>query len=154
VRGVLAAKFLGATLHGDVRLFGPGVAVFVVLRAMDTLHEAFGLPTGLSDQSAGIAVPIAAIARGATVIEKHLTLNRKLPGPDHRVSLEPVELKAMIASIREVERALGLRIKAPPSLSELKNRELVRKSLVALRSVAKGEIFTEDSFGMKRPGTE
>jgi N-acetylneuraminate synthase len=123
----------------------------VNLRSMKTLHKAFGLSTGLSDHTAGIAIPIAAVALGARVIEKHFTLDSGLTGPDHKASLEPGELKAMVRSIREVESALGSPIKAP-SPCELKNRELVRKSLVALRTIRKGEVFTAENLGVKRPG--
>jgi len=123
----------------------------VNLRSMDTMTNAFGLPVGLSDHTPGIAVPIAAVARGAAVIEKHFTLDRNLPGPDHKASLEPDELKEMIKSIREVELALGSPIKkAAPS--EYKNKFIVRKSLVAARKIAKGEIFTEENLTAKRPG--
>ena len=119
---------------------------------METLRETFGLSTGLSDHTAGIAIPIAAVARGASVIEKHFTLDSRLPGPDHKASLEPEELKAMVRSIREVERALGSPLKAP-SPCELKNRQLVRKSLVALRPIGRGEVFSRENLGTKRPGT-
>lgn len=123
----------------------------VNLRAMDTLSSAFGLPVGLSDHTAGIAVPIAAVARGAVVIEKHFTVDRNLPGPDHRASLEPNELKAMIESISQVERALGNPLKVPGS-SESQNINIARKSLVALRKIHKGDFFTEENLGVKRPG--
>ena len=124
----------------------------VNLLAMDTLREAFGLRVGLSDHSQGSSVPIAAAARGAVVIEKHFTLDRSLPGPDHGASLEPDELTAMITAIRTVQQALGNGTKAPAP-SELKNMEVVRKSLVTLRSVRAGEPFTEDNLGAMRPGT-
>ncbi len=121
------------------------------LRAMDTLAETFHLPVGLSDHSMGIAVPIAAAARGATIIEKHFTLDRGLPGPDHTASLEPGELKDMVASIRAVEVALGNGIKESRS-SEKKNINIVRKSLVALRPISAGERFAENNLGVMRPG--
>ncbi|WP_126428728.1 N-acetylneuraminate synthase [Brevibacillus marinus] len=124
----------------------------VNLRAMDTLAAAFGLPVGLSDHTAGIAVPIAAAARGAKVIEKHFTLDRNLPGPDHQASLEPAELKEMIRGIRQVEAALGSPVKAPAP-SELKNRTVARKSLVAAKAIAPGETYTEENLTCKRPGT-
>ncbi|UFJ40050.1 N-acetylneuraminate synthase [Brevibacillus humidisoli] len=124
----------------------------VNLRAMDTLSTAFGLPVGLSDHTEGIAVPIAAVARGARVIEKHFTLDKNLPGPDHRASLEPDELAAMITGIRQVESSLGSPVKAP-SPSELRNREVVRKSLVAASGIGVGERFREDNLTYKRPGT-
>lgn len=123
----------------------------VNLRAMDTLRLAFGLPVGFSDHTPGIAVPIAAVARGAQIIEKHFTLDRSLPGPDHRASLEPKELQEMIRSIRQVEEALGEAIKAPSS-SEMKNLAVARKCLVAKRNIAAGEVFTEANIAVKRPG--
>lgn len=121
------------------------------LRAMDTLCEAFGLPVGLSDHTRGIAVPLAAVARGATLIEKHLTLDRSLPGPDHEASLEPDELRDMVQGIRDVEAALGTARKTP-SEPEWKNRSAVRKSLVASQSIRKGEKFTAENLAVKRPG--
>lgn len=124
----------------------------VNLRAMDTLSLAFGLSVGYSDHTPGIALPIAAVARGAQIIEKHFTLDRNLPGPDHRASLEPAELREMIKSIRQVEKALGSPTKAP-SLSEIKNLEVARKSLVAKKRIMAGEIFTEANLVAKRPGT-
>ena len=124
----------------------------VNLRAMDTLRTAFGLKVGLSDHTPGIAVPIAAVACGAEIIEKHFTLDRNLPGPDHRASLEPGELKAMVQSIRQVEEAMGRQSKIP-TVSESKNIPVARKSLVAARAIKKGEQFTEDNLTAKRPGT-
>ena len=123
----------------------------VNLRAMDTLHTAFGLPVGYSDHTEGIAVPIAAVALGAQVVEKHFTLDRTLPGPDHKASLEPAELAAMVRSIREVEQSLGSPLKAPAA-SELKNMSIARRSLVAACPIAEGEVFTEDNLVVKRPG--
>ena len=123
----------------------------VNLRAMETLAIAFGLPVGYSDHTPGIGVAIAAAARGARIIEKHFTLDKSLPGPDHRASLEPEELNAMIRTIREVEAALGSHLKFPAT-SELKNREIVRRSLVAARRIRKGERFSEDNLTSKRPG--
>ena len=124
----------------------------VNLRAMVAMRHAFGVNTGYSDHTPGIEIPIAAVALGATVIEKHFTLDRNLPGPDHKASLEPNELNAMVAGIRNVERALGDGIKRP-SPSESKNRASVRKSLVATRAILAGELFTADNVGAKRPGT-
>lgn len=124
----------------------------VNLRAMETMAEAFGLPVGYSDHTQGIAIPVAAVARGAVIIEKHFTLDRSLPGPDHRASLEPDELRLMIHSIREVEAALGDGEKQPTA-SELKNLPIARKSLVAAADIAEGESFTEDNLTCKRPGT-
>lgn len=123
----------------------------VNLRAMDTLREAFGLPVGLSDHSPGINVAIAAAARGAVMIEKHFTLDRSLPGPDHKASLEPGELKAMVEGIRQVERALGDGRKIPAP-SEIKNMAAVRKCLVARRAIRAGEAFSEDNLAVKRAG--
>ena len=123
----------------------------VNLRAMDTLAEKFQLPVGFSDHTAGISIAIAAVARGAVVIEKHFTLDRSLPGPDHRASLEPDELKAMVRSIREVEAAFGDGVKRPAN-SELKNLLVVRQSLVAKTKIMVGEVFTEENLGTKRPG--
>lgn len=123
----------------------------VNLRAMATLHSAFGLPVGYSDHTPGITIAIAAAALGARVIEKHFTLDRNLPGPDHKASLEPDELRQMVQSIREVESALGSPVKKPAA-SELKNREIARKSLVAGRDILKGEPFTRDNLAVMRPG--
>ena len=123
----------------------------VNLQAMVTLKNAFKLKVGYSDHTKGIEVPIAAVALGALVIEKHFTLDRNLPGPDHKASLEPKELQQMIKAIRHVESALGDGIKRP-SPSELKNREIVRKSIVARRPIKKGEKFTEENLTIKRPG--
>ncbi|TCP57849.1 N-acetylneuraminate synthase [Tumebacillus sp. BK434] len=124
----------------------------VNLRAMDAMGQAFGLPVGYSDHTQGIAVPIAAAARGAVLIEKHFTLDRTLPGPDHQASLEPDELKAMVDGIRQIEAALGVAVKVPVA-SELKNKPVARKSLVAARAIAKGELFTAENVTVKRPGT-
>lgn len=123
----------------------------VNLRAMETMADAFGLPVGYSDHTPGIAVSIAAVARGAVMLEKHITLDRTLPGPDHRASIEPPELAAMVQAVRETELALGdgRKICRP---SEAKNRAVARKSLVAARDVAKGEIFNAESLTAKRPG--
>ena len=124
----------------------------VNLRAMLFIREAFGVAVGYSDHTLGIEVPIAAVAMGATVIEKHFTLDRTLPGPDHRASLEPDELKAMVRAIREIEKALGDGIKRP-SLSESKNRPIARKSLVSATFIRAGEPFTSTNLAVKRPGT-
>lgn len=121
------------------------------LNAMNNLSEHFALPVGLSDHSSGIVVPIAASALGVTIIEKHFTLSRKLPGPDHSASLVPAELKEMIESIRIVEKAMGNGIKKPTK-SELSNISAVRKSLHALESIAEGELFSEMNIGARRPG--
>lgn len=124
----------------------------VNLRAMVNIGKAFGVSVGYSDHTPGIEVPITAVALGATVIEKHFTLDRSLPGPDHRASLEPDELKAMVQGIRNIEKALGDGIKRP-SPSELKNKPIARKSLVAARSIKAGEAFSEENLMAKRPGT-
>lgn len=124
----------------------------VNLRAMVNIGNAFGVSVGYSDHTPGIEVPIAAVALGATVIEKHFTLDRTLPGPDHRASLEPDELKAMVQGIRNIEKALGDGIKRP-SPSELKNKPIARKSLVAACLIKAGEPFNEENLMAKRPGT-
>lgn len=124
----------------------------VNLRAMRTLAETFGTAVGYSDHTTGIAIPIAAAALGATVIEKHVTVDRSLPGPDHRASLEPAELAAMIGAIRSVEAALGDGVKGPTA-SELRNRAIARKSLVAARPIRAGDVFGPEDLATKRPGT-
>ena len=124
----------------------------VNLAAMDGLKKSFGLRIGLSDHTVGINIPIAAVARGAEVIEKHFTLDRNLPGPDHQASLEPMELKQMVQGIREVEMAMGNARKVP-ALEEVKNMAVARKSLVALKPIRKNEKFTTENLGCKRPGT-
>lgn len=124
----------------------------VNLRAMANLKTTFDVEVGYSDHTPGIEVSIAAVALGATVIEKHFTLDRNLPGPDHQASLEPHELKAMVSAIRNIERALGDGIKRP-SASELKNKPIARKSLVAGRPIRAGEAFSADNLCAKRPGT-
>lgn len=124
----------------------------VNLLAMGSIGRAFGVRVGYSDHTPGIEVPIAAVALGATVIEKHFTLDRTLPGPDHRASLEPNELRAMVQGIRNIELALGDGIKRP-SPSELKNKPIARKSIVAARPIKAGEIFSEKNMMAKRPGT-
>jgi len=124
----------------------------VNLLAMVNIGKAFGVNVGYSDHTPGIEVPIAAVALGATVIEKHFTLDRNLPGPDHRASLEPDELKAMVQGIRNVEKALGDGIKRP-SPSELKNKPIARKSIVAACPIKAGEAFSEENLMAKRPGT-
>ncbi len=122
------------------------------LKAMDTLHGAFGLPVGYSDHSVGIAIPTAAVALGARVIEKHFTLDKALPGPDHKASADPDELTAMVQSIRMVETALGSGLKRPSSVEKL-NADVARKSLVAARPIAAGHVLTAEDLAIKRPGT-
>lgn len=123
----------------------------VNLRAMQAIADAFGVAVGYSDHTQGIEVSIAAVALGATVIEKHFTLDRNLPGPDHKASLEPNELKAMVTAIRNIESALGDGIKRPAA-SEIKNRDIARKSIVAAKAIRVGEIFSEANLTTKRPG--
>lgn len=123
----------------------------VNLRAMDTIKEEFGVKVGYSDHTKGIEVPIAAVALGATVIEKHFTLDKTMEGPDHKASLEPNELKAMVDSIRHIEMALGNGIKQPAE-SEKKNMAIARKSIIASKDIKAGEIFTEENLTVKRPG--
>jgi N,N'-diacetyllegionaminate synthase len=124
----------------------------VNLRAMQSIHEALGVSVGYSDHTQGIEVAIAAVAMGATVIEKHFTLDRNLPGPDHQASLEPAELKAMVTAIRNIEVALGDGIKRLTP-SEARNKPIVRKSLVASQAIKVGEVFTAENIATKRPGT-
>lgn len=124
----------------------------VNLRAMATLRDAFSLPVGFSDHTQGIAAALGAVALGATVIEKHFTLDRNLPGPDHRASLEPGELAALVAGCAEVALSLGSAAKGPTA-SEAGNMKVARKSLVALAPIKAGEAFTEANLGAKRPGT-
>ena len=124
----------------------------VNLRAMDTLASAFGLPVGYSDHTSGIHVAIAAVARGARIVEKHFTCDRTLPGPDHRASLEPQELSELVRQIRDVEQSLGDGVKSP-TISEWKNRDAARKSLVAAVEIEEGEVFTSENVTCKRPGT-
>lgn len=124
----------------------------VNLRAMVSMRDVFGVNVGYSDHTLGIEVPIAAVALGASVIEKHFTLDRNLPGPDHKASLEPHELAAMVAGIRNIESALGDGIKRPTP-SELRNKPVARKSLVAARPIKAGETFSAECIAVKRPGT-
>ncbi|MEC8974794.1 MAG: N-acetylneuraminate synthase, partial [Actinomycetota bacterium] len=125
----------------------------VNLKAMLSIRDALGVKVGYSDHTLGIEVPIAAVALGATVIEKHFTLDRNLIGPDHKASLDPDELKAMVEAIRNIELALSGDGTKYPSLGEIKNIEVVRKSLVALCPIRTGEPFTEENLGVKRPGS-
>jgi N,N'-diacetyllegionaminate synthase len=123
----------------------------VNLTAMNTIKNEFEVPVGYSDHTKGIEIPIAAVAMGATVIEKHFTLDRNMEGPDHKASLEPDELKAMVNAIRNVEIAIGTGIKIPAE-SEKKNIAIARKSIIANCNIKKGEIFTEENLTVKRPG--
>jgi N,N'-diacetyllegionaminate synthase len=124
----------------------------VNLRAMQSMGNALGVAVGYSDHTVGIEVSVAAVALGAQVIEKHFTLDRNLPGPDHKASLEPAELAALVKAIRNVEAALGNGVKRPTP-SETKNRPIARKSLVAAVPIARGEVFSAHNMAVKRPGT-
>ena len=124
----------------------------VNLRAMLTIKEAFKIRIGYSDHTPGLEIPIAAVAMGAEVIEKHFTLDRNMEGPDHKASLEPIELVNMVSAIRNIEKAMGDGIKKPSS-SEIKNIMIARKSIVAARKIRAGEAFTEENLTVKRPGT-
>jgi N-acetylneuraminate synthase len=145
-----------AILHERVTLLHctteyPAPVGQINLRAMQTMRQAFTLPVGYSDHTEGITIPVAAAALGACIIEKHFTLDRTLPGPDHLASLQPEELAAMVKGIRAVESALGESTKtAVPA--ERANRTVARRSLVALRPIHRGEAFTVDNIGCKRPG--
>jgi len=124
----------------------------VNLKAMQTIQKTYNVKVGYSDHTKGIEVPIAAVALGATVIEKHFTLDRNMPGPDHKASLEPNELKAMVSAIRNIEKALGDGVKKV-SLSEQSNKSVARKSIVAAYDIKKGETLNENNMAVKRPGT-
>jgi N,N'-diacetyllegionaminate synthase len=124
----------------------------VNLKAMQTLAVAFKLPVGYSDHTLGIEVPVAAVAMGAKIIEKHFTLDKKLSGPDHKASLEPSELKEMVKAIRNIEIALGDGIKKP-NKSEIEIMKVARRSLIATRDIRVGEIIKESDIAIKRPGT-
>ncbi len=123
----------------------------VNLKAMLTIKKAFDVEVGYSDHTPGIEIPIAAAALGAKVIEKHFTLDKNMQGPDHKASLEPIELKMMVDAIRNIEEAMGNGIKSP-SPSEQKNINVARKSIVALKNINMGDLFTENNIGVKRPG--
>lgn len=125
----------------------------VNLKAMLHIQRELGLPIGYSDHTLGIEVPIAAVALGATVIEKHFTLDKTLPGPDHKASLEPNELKAMVSAIRNIEKAIGGSGLKEVSKSEEKNKPIARKSIVASTDIKKGDTFTPENLTVKRPGT-
>lgn len=121
------------------------------VKAMNALKDRFNVKVGYSDHTRGIIVPVMAVALGATVIEKHFTLDKNMPGPDHEASLEPDELREMIKAVRNAEKALGTGEKKP-SASEIKNAPIARKSIVALCDIKKGEVFTVDNITTKRPG--
>ena len=147
----------GRTLSPNVTLLHcvtqyPAPLEDVNLRAMDVLRSTFDLPVGYSDHTLGTSAALAAVARGATVIEKHFTVDRRLPGPDHSASIEVAELTQLVSAIREIELVLGAPRKEPAQ-SELGNRALARRSLVAARAIRCGELFTEENMTLKRPGT-
>lgn len=125
----------------------------VNLKAMDALRKEFCVEVGYSDHTKGIEVPIAAVALGATVIEKHFTLDRNMEGPDHKASLEPDELKAMVSAVRNIEKAVGGDGTKHVSESERKNIAIARKSIIAARDIKAGEVFTEQNLTVKRPGS-
>lgn len=157
IDGALGALEAAGTLRDRVTVLHcsteyPTAMTDVNLRAMLSIRDAFGVAVGYSDHTAGIEVAIAAVALGASVIEKHFTLDRALPGPDHGASLEPHELHALVAAIRNIEQALGDGVKRPTA-GESKNRPVARKSLVAARAISAGERFNEDNLAVKRPGT-
>jgi len=129
----------------------PAPYIDINLNAMHTMRNTFGLNVGYSDHSEGIIVPTSAAALGATIIEKHFTLNKELPGPDHAASLEPSELKEMVESIRIVELSLGNGLKEPRN-SEISNRKIARKSIIAACDISQGDLFTDKNISVKRPG--
>lgn len=130
----------------------PAAVRDVNLRAMDTMHLAFGYPVGYSDHTLGITIPIAAVSRGACLIEKHFTLDKTLLGPDHKASLEPAELTLMVEAIRDVEASLGSGIKAPTP-AEIENKKVIRRSIVTTTDIPLHSIITSDQVTTKRPGT-
>lgn len=129
----------------------PAAMEDVNLNAMATLKKEFGYPVGYSDHTKGIEISIAAAAMGAAVIEKHFTLDKNLPGPDHKASLEPDELKALVCAVRNVEQAMGS-FQKEPAEAELKNRQVARKSIVAAKAIKAGELFDTRNLTTKRPG--
>ncbi len=124
----------------------------VNLKAMNTIKSAFGVKVGYSDHTEGIDIAVAAVALGAVIIEKHLTIDRNLPGPDHKASIEPDKFAEMVKNIRRVEIALGSKIKKP-SNQELENRKVARKSIVAKKNINIGDVFNSENLCVKRPGT-
>jgi len=152
-----ALQFITGEGIGDIVLLHcitsyPAKVEVMNLKAMETLRHVFKLPVGLSDHTIGITIPIAAVALGACVIEKHFTLDRKLPGPDHRASLEPAKLRQMIKAIRDVESAMGDGIKKP-SEQEEEIKKVTRRSIVAITDIPSGVVITKDMIGIKRPGS-
>lgn len=130
----------------------PAPLADINLRAIDTMSAAFQLNVGYSDHSEGLLVPLAAVARGVKLIEKHFTLDKTMAGPDHKASLNPIELSNMVSSIRNLEKVLGDGIKTP-MLSEVKNKEIARKSIFAIQNIEEGEELTEYNIAIKRPAT-
>ncbi len=130
----------------------PTLMLDVNLMAMLKIKSELNVKVGYSDHTLGIEVPIAAVALGAKVIEKHFTLDRNLKGPDHKASLQPDELLSMVKSIRNIEKAISGSKEKEPSKSELKNKQIIRKSIVAKKPISKGEVFSEDNITVKRPG--
>jgi len=130
----------------------PAQPASVNLRAMQTMAHEFGVPVGYSDHTLGLTVPLAAVALGACIVEKHFTLDKTLPGPDHRASLEPGELRSMVEGIRAVEASLGDGIKRPAA-EEADTAAVARRSLVAARHIAAGTVLTDDLIALLRPGT-
>jgi N,N'-diacetyllegionaminate synthase len=152
-----AVRAIRAQGNGEIVLLQcvsnyPANPADVNLRAMATMASAFGVPAGYSDHTLGLEAPLAAVALGACVIEKHFTLDRNLPGPDHRASLEPRELKVLVESIRVVESTLGDGVKKPAP-SEVSTRQVVRKSLVAARDLPVGTRIDATMIAIRRPGT-
>ena len=129
----------------------PPKAEDVNLRAINTLRDAFKLPVGYSDHTIGITIPLAAVAMGAKVIEKHFTLDKTMEGPDHAVSADPVDLKSLVSGIRELEKSFGTGVKAP-SKDEIEMKKAFRKSIVAALNIKKGETITPKMLSIKRPG--
>lgn len=157
IEAALAVLEQAGTLRSQITVLHctteyPAPAEEVNLRAMKTIADAFGVSVGYSDHTDGITIPIAAVAMGATVIEKHLTIDRHMPGPDHKASLEPDQFTDMVRGIRTVEQALGDGIKKA-TLSEIPNKIIARKSLVATKPIKKGDVFTELNITSKRPGS-
>lgn len=151
-----AVNWIYATGNKDIVLFHcttnyPAAYSNINMRAMLTLKETFHVPIGYSDHTEGIEIPFMAVAMGASMIEKHFTLDRNMRGPDHKASLEPSELQAMVQGIRKIEEAFGTGVKIP-ALSELENRDVARKSLVFSRNITSGSIISENDILCKRPG--
>jgi N,N'-diacetyllegionaminate synthase len=156
VRAAYNVLIENGTIHENITILHcnteyPTPMEDVNLKAMNAIGEELKVKIGYSDHTLGIEVPIAAVALGATMIEKHFTLDRNLPGPDHRASLEPQELKAMVTAIRNIEKAISGTGKKEPSSSEMKNKTIVRKSIVAAKDIKGGEIFSTENLTIKRP---